>query len=113
MLVDEGTSVVKVFLHVSREEQGRRLRERLADPEKTWKFSRSDLDDRARWDEFMEAYEDVIGETSTKWAPWYVVPSDHNWARNLAVAEILVDALRRIDPHLPSPAADLADLEID
>jgi PPK2 family polyphosphate:nucleotide phosphotransferase len=113
MLVDEGTTIVKVFLLVSRARQGARLRERLADPEKTWKFSRSDLDDRARWDEFMAAYEDVISATSTKWAPWHVVPADHNWVRNLAVAEILVDALRRLDPELPSPASDLTGIEID
>lgn len=113
LLVDEGTTVVKVFLHISREEQGRRLRERLENPEKAWKFRRSDLDDRIRWDEFMRAYEDVIGQTSTKWAPWYVVPADHNWVRNVLVARILVDALRRIDPQLPPPEPGLSELVID
>jgi PPK2 family polyphosphate:nucleotide phosphotransferase len=113
LLVDEGTTVVKVFLHVSREEQGKRLRERLADPEKAWKFRRGDLDDRARWDEFMRAYDDVIGETSTDWAPWYVIPADHNWVRNVLVAQILVEALRRIDPQLPMPEPGLSELEID
>ncbi len=113
MLVDEGTVVVKVFLHVSREEQGQRLRERLANPEKVWKFRRGDLEDRARWDEFMRAYDDVIGETSTKWAPWYVVPADHNWVRNVVVARLLVDALRRIDPQLPAPEPGMAGLEIN
>jgi PPK2 family polyphosphate:nucleotide phosphotransferase len=113
MLVDEGTVVVKVFLHVSREEQGQRLHERLANPEKVWKFRRGDLEDRARWDEFMNAYDDVIGETSTKWAPWYVVPADHNWVRNVLVARLLVDALRRIDPQLPAPEPGMAGLEID
>jgi PPK2 family polyphosphate:nucleotide phosphotransferase len=113
LLVDEGTSVVKVFLHVSREEQGERLRERLANPEKAWKFRPGDLDDRARWDEFMRAYDDVIGETSTEWAPWYIVPADHNWVRNVLVARILVDALRRIDPQLPPPAKGLSKFKID
>ena len=113
LLVDEGTTVVKVFLHVSREEQGKRLRERLADPEKAWKFRRGDLDDRARWDEFMRAYDDVIGETSTEWAPWFVIPADHNWVRNVLVAQILVEALRRIDPQLPAPKPALSELEID
>lgn len=112
LLVDEGTSVVKVFLHVSREEQGKRLRERLANPEKRWKFRRSDLDDRARWDEFMQAYDEVIGATSTRWAPWYVVPADHNWVRNLVVARIVGEALRRIDPQLPEPEPDLSELVI-
>jgi PPK2 family polyphosphate:nucleotide phosphotransferase len=113
MLVDEGTTVVKVFLHVSREEQGKRLRARLEDPEKAWKFRRSDLDDRERWDEFMQAYEDAIRETSTEWAPWYVVPADHKWVRNVVVARLLFDALRRIDPQLPLPEPGLADLTID
>jgi PPK2 family polyphosphate:nucleotide phosphotransferase len=113
LLVDEGTTVVKVFLHVSREEQGQRLRERLADPEKAWKFRRGDLDDRARWDDFMRAYDDVIGETSTEWAPWYVIPADHNWVRNVLVAQILVEALRRIDPQLPMAEPGLSELEID
>jgi PPK2 family polyphosphate:nucleotide phosphotransferase len=105
LLVDEGTTVVKVFLHVSRDEQGRRLHERLVDPEKAWKFRQSDLDDRARWDDYMRAYEEVLSETSTRWAPWYVVPADHNWVRNVAVARILVETLKRIDPRLPPPPA--------
>jgi PPK2 family polyphosphate:nucleotide phosphotransferase len=113
LLVDEGTTVVKVFLHISPEEQAKRLRERVANPEKAWKFRRGDLDDRARWNDFMSAYDDVIGETSTEWAPWYIVPADHNWVRNVLVARILVDALRHIDPQLPPPEPGLAGLEID
>jgi PPK2 family polyphosphate:nucleotide phosphotransferase len=112
MLVDEGTIVIKVFLHVSREEQGLRLQERLANPEKRWKFRAADLEDRRRWDEFMTAYEDAIRETSTKSAPWYVVPADHNWSRNLAVAEIVVDALERLDPQLPEPELGLERVDI-
>ena len=112
MLADEGTEVIKVFLHVSRDEQLVRLKERLDNPEKRWKFQRSDLDDRRLWDPFMEAYEDAIRETSTDWAPWYVVPADHNWVRNLAVAELLVSALERLDPKLPAPetGVDPSDL---
>ncbi|MBA3843020.1 MAG: polyphosphate kinase 2 family protein [Actinobacteria bacterium] len=106
LLTDEGTTVVKVFLHVSRDEQRVRLQERLDDPEKRWKFRPGDLDDRALWDEFSVAYEDVLGETSTKAAPWYVVPADHNWSRNLAVAGILVAALEEIDPKLPEPVIE-------
>jgi PPK2 family polyphosphate:nucleotide phosphotransferase len=104
LLVDEGTAIVKVFLNVSRDEQGRRLQERLDDPEKRWKFQPGDLDDRDRWDEFIAAYEDAIRETSTDWAPWYVVPADHNWVRNLTVAELLVAELERLDPQLPTVA---------
>ena len=105
LLVDEGTAVLKVFLHVSQDEQRKRLEERLENPEKRWKFRAGDLDDRRHWDEFMSAYEDAIHETSTEWAPWYVVPADHNWARNLAVGELLVETLERLDPKLPEPAA--------
>jgi PPK2 family polyphosphate:nucleotide phosphotransferase len=112
MLVDEGTTVLKLFLHVSRDEQGRRLQERLDNPEKRWKFRVGDLDDRRLWDEYMTAYEDAIHQTSTDWAPWYVVPADHNWVRNLAVVEILVDALERLDPQLPKPDPGLDGVEV-
>jgi len=101
LLVDEGTHIVKICLHVSKEEQGTRLQERLDTPEKRWKFRLGDLDDRKLWDDFTAAYEDTIRETSTEWAPWHVVPSDHNWVRNLSVAEILVDAFERLDPQFP------------
>ncbi len=111
LLEDEGTQVVKVFLHESKDEQQTRLQERLDDPEKRWKFRTGDLDDRARWDDFQHAYEDAIRETSTKHAPWYVVPADHNWSRNLCVAEILVDVLERLDPKLPTPEVDLTSIE--
>src|SRR5258705_8100997 len=103
MLTDEGTTVVKVFLHLSRDEQRRRLQDRLDNPEKRWKFHLGDLDDRKLWDDFAAAYEDALHKTSTDWAPWYVVPADHNWSRNLAVAEVLVAALERLDPKLPDP----------
>jgi PPK2 family polyphosphate:nucleotide phosphotransferase len=112
MLTDEGTTLVKVFLHVSWDEQRARLQERLDNPEKAWKFRLGDLEDRARFDEFMDAYEEAISETSTDWAPWYVVPADHNWVRNLAVAELLVDAFERLDPQLPKPDPALADVRI-
>ena len=101
LLTDEGTTLLKVFLHVSRDEQARRLDERRKDPEKRWKFDPGDLADRERWPQYMRAYEDAIRETSTDWAPWYVVPADHNWARNLSVAALLVATLERLDPKLP------------
>jgi PPK2 family polyphosphate:nucleotide phosphotransferase len=112
LLADEGTTVVKVFLHVSREEQRARLQERLDDPAKRWKWRAGDLDDRARWDDFSAAYEDALRETSTHWAPWYVVPADHNWSRNLAVAEILTAALERLDPKLPDPEPGIEQMTI-
>jgi PPK2 family polyphosphate:nucleotide phosphotransferase len=113
MLTDEGTAIVKVFLHLSHEEQGKRLQERLDNPEKAWKFKREDLDDRARWNDYMEAYEDVLNETSTDWAPWHVVPADHNWVRNVAVAQLLVDALERLDPKIPPPDPTVSGLRVD
>ena len=101
LLAEEGTTVVKLFLHVSRDEQRRRLEERLRDPEKRWKFQLGDLDDRRRWDAFAEAYEEALTETSTDWAPWRVVPADRKWVRNAAVFAILVEALREMDPRIP------------
>jgi PPK2 family polyphosphate:nucleotide phosphotransferase len=112
MLVDEGTTIVKVFLHISKEEQRKELQERLEDPTKRWKFRLGDLDDRKRWDEFMAAYEDAIRETSTDWAPWHVVPANHNWVRNLAVAELLVETLERLKPEFPPPDPALDGVEI-
>ena len=112
LLTDEGTSVVKVFLHESKDVQRKRLQERVDDPEKRWKFRLGDLDDRAKWDEFRRAYEDAIRETSTHAAPWYVVPADHNWSRSLCVAEILVDALERLDPKVPSADPGVAGLVV-
>ncbi len=85
---------------------------RLDDPEKAWKFRIGDLDDRRHFGEYQEAYEEAIRETSTKWAPWYVVPSDHNWVRNLAVAQILVDTLGRLHPELPAPDPGLEGLQV-
>jgi PPK2 family polyphosphate:nucleotide phosphotransferase len=112
MLVDEGTRIVKVFLHVSRDEQRKRLQERLDDPAKRWKFRLGDLDDRKLWDEYMVAYEETIAETSTDWAPWHVVPADHNWVRNTAVASLLVATLKEMDPQLPEPIEGLGDVTI-
>ena len=113
MLTDEGTTILKVFLHVSAEEQRARLQERLDDPEKRWKFRRGDLDDRARWDEFVAAYEEAIGETSTDYAPWYVVPADRNWVKALAVAALLVEALERLDPRIPAAEPGLRRLVVE
>jgi PPK2 family polyphosphate:nucleotide phosphotransferase len=101
MLVDEGTTIVKVFLHISADEQRKRLQARIDDPEKRWKFRRGDLDDRALWDRYQVAYEEALTETSTKWAPWHVVPSDRKWVRTVVVSELLVDALESMDPKLP------------
>ena len=113
MLTDEGTSIVKVFLNVSRDEQRERLQERVDDPEKRWKFRLDDLDVRARFDGYLAAYEELIAATSTEWAPWHVVPADRNWVKAAAVAGLLVDALERIDPRLPDPEPGVDGLTIE
>lgn len=111
MLADEGTAVVKLFLHVSRAEQARRLRARLDEPDKQYKYNPHDLDDRARWDEYTEAYRDAIAKTATKRAPWYVVPADSKKVRNYLVAGVLVRALEAMDPEPRTfPPARLAEL---
>jgi PPK2 family polyphosphate:nucleotide phosphotransferase len=112
MLVDEGTTVLKVFLNVSREEQRRRLQERVDGPEKRWKFRRDDLKVRERFGEWVAAWDEALTETSTDWAPWYVVPADRNWVKALAVAELLAAALERLDPQLPEPEPGLEGLRI-
>ncbi len=111
-LVDEGTTIVKVFLNVSKEEQAKRLQERIDDPEKRWKFRKSDLETRKQWDEYMAAYDWAITATSKRWAPWHIVPADRNWVKSLAVAELLVDALERMDPQLPDPEPGIEDVKI-
>jgi len=103
MLVHEGTAVVKVFLHISFDEQRERLQSRVDDPEKRWKFRMADLDDRAHWDAYRKAYEEAITETSTAWAPWYVVPADRKWVRNAVVSQLLVDVLEAMGPRIPEP----------
>lgn len=112
MLVDEGTTVLKVFLNVSRDEQRKRFQERIDDPEKRWKFRRDDLKVRERFDDWIAAWEDALTETSTEWSPWYVVPADHNWVKALAVAELLAGALEHLDPQLPEPEEGLEGLVI-
>jgi PPK2 family polyphosphate:nucleotide phosphotransferase len=103
-LVEEGTTVLKCFLHVSAEEQRERFEERLADPSKRWKYNPDDEETNRRYGEFVAAYEDALTATSTEWAPWHVIPADRNWVRNLAVATVLVKALQRLDPQFPAAA---------
>ena len=112
MLVDEGTAIVKVFLNVSREEQRARLQERVDDPRKRWKFRHDDLAVRERFADWIAAWDDALSETSTEWAPWYVVPADRNWLKALAVAELLCATLERLDPQLPEPESGLEGLRV-
>ncbi len=112
MLAEEGTTIVKVYLHISKDEQKSRLQSRLDNPEKRWKIHPDDMVDRGRWSEFMEAYEDVISATSTRFAPWYVVPADRKWYRNLCVARIMVDTLEKLHMEFPPIDWDPATLII-
>ena len=102
-----GTTVVKFFLHISKEEQLKRFEQRLEDPERQWKIAESDYTERDRWDDYVGAYEDALTETSTEHAPWYVVPADKKWVRNLMVAKVLVDTLKSMNIRPPEPTVDL------
>jgi len=113
MLADEGTTIVKILLHISRKEQGERLRERLADPAKRWKFRPEDLEDRRRFGAIEAAYEEAITKTSTGWAPWHVVPADRRWVRNAAVTHLLLRTLRDMRPEFPEAADGLSGLVVD
>jgi PPK2 family polyphosphate:nucleotide phosphotransferase len=111
LLAHGGTTVVKLFLHISEDEQRKRLQARLEDPTKRWKFRVGDLDDRKLWDDYQKAYEDAIEKTSTGHAPWYVVPADHKWYRNWAAMQIIVSTLEDMDPQYPEPE-DLTGITI-
>jgi PPK2 family polyphosphate:nucleotide phosphotransferase len=100
-LSEEGTTILKFFLHISRGEQKKRLTERLRDPTKYWKFREADLQERRRWSDYARAYEAALSRTSTKWAPWYVVPSNRKWFRDLVVSSVLVSTLERLRMRYP------------
>ncbi len=108
-LVDNGVLVLKFFLHVSKAEQRKRFLDRLDEPDKHWKFRPADIRERAHWDAYMAAYEDLFRHTSTAWAPWYVVPADHKWFTRLAVADIIGDALGDLNLKYPTVAPDSRD----
>ena len=113
MLTDEGTTIIKLYLHISKEEQKKRLQARLDNPAKHWKFNPEDLKDRARWDEFREVYEDVIEKTGTEYAPWHIIPADRKWYRNLVVGRIMVDTLKGLDMKFPISDWLAEDITID
>jgi|SRR5579862_2247916 len=106
-LVDNGTIVLKFFLHISKDEQRKRFLDRLEEPEKFWKFEPGDVRERERWPDYMRAYEDVLRQTNTSWAPWFVVPADHKWFMRLAVAEIIIDALEKLKLRYPPVPQDV------
>jgi polyphosphate kinase 2 (PPK2 family) len=102
MLAESGTTIVKFFLHISKDEQKARLEERRDTPEKRWKFNLGDLEERKLWDEYQAAYQDVLRKTSTDWAPWFVVPANAKWYRNWVIANVLIEALDKLDMKYPA-----------
>ena len=103
MLTETGTTILKFFLHISRDEQRERLQARIDDPTKRWKFQHGDIEERKLWDDYQKAYEDALEKTSTKWAPWTVVPANRKWFRNYVVAKTVVDTLENFDMEYPQP----------
>jgi PPK2 family polyphosphate:nucleotide phosphotransferase len=110
LLAHNGTHILKFFLHISPEEQLSRFAQRLEDPQRNWKISESDYTERAYWDDYIAAFEDAITATTTKRAPWYVIPANHKWFRNLAVSQIIADTMEGLDMAYPAPKVDLADI---
>jgi PPK2 family polyphosphate:nucleotide phosphotransferase len=112
-LAENGTTIIKFFLHISKEEQRERLQARIDVPEKRWKFKTSDLDERKLWDQYIEAYEDALERCSTDAAPWYVIPADRKWFRNLAVAQILAAAMDDLELEYPAPESGIEGVIVE
>jgi len=112
LLAQSGVKVVKFYLHISKAEQKERLQKRLQDPQKRWKFDPLDLEERKRWDDYQAAFQDALSQCSTRHAPWYVVPANHKWFRDLVLARAIVATLEQMDPQYPEPAEGLDGLVI-
>ncbi len=113
MLSENGVTIIKLFLHISKDEQRERLQARLDDPTRHWKIDPADFAERKRWDSYMKAYEDAINQCNGKYAPWYVIPANHKWFRNLAISEIAVQALEQMNMKFPKPICDISKIKID
>jgi PPK2 family polyphosphate:nucleotide phosphotransferase len=113
MLADEGTTILKFFLHISKDEQKERLEARLHDPTKNWKFDLNDLEERKHWDAYQRAYEDLLHKCSTQHAPWYVVPADKKWYRNHVMSDVIVRTLEGMDLKFPRPLTNIDHIHID
>ena len=112
-LADEGTTILKFYLHIDLDEQKERLQARLDEPHKNWKFSLGDLEERKLWDKYMAAFEDALGKTSTDDAPWYVIPANRKWYRNLVISSIIIDRLKSLNMSYPEPEEGLEGIIID
>lgn len=106
LLADGGTTILKFFLYISKKEQKERFEARLQNPAKNWKFSMGDVEERAYWDNYMRAFEDALGRCSTPWAPWFVIPANRKWYRNLIVSQTIIEALEKLDMRYPPPMPD-------
>lgn len=113
LLVDEGTTILKFYLHIDKDEQKERLQARLDEPDKNWKFNPGDLEERKLWPEYQKAYEDMLSKTSTSWAPWYIIPANRKWYRNLVVSKIVVHTLEKLDMQYPEADFDPRKIVID
>lgn len=113
MLVENGVTIVKCLLYISKEEQLKRFKARIQDKSKNWKFSETDLKERERWNDYINAYDDILQKCSPAHAPWYVIPANRKWFRNLAVSQILVDTLEGMELQYPTPVADLSKIEFE
>ncbi len=113
MLTENGTTILKFMLHISKKEQGERLQDRLDEPQSRWKFNPGDLEDRKLWDAYQAAYEVTLSRCSTAWAPWHVIPADRKWARNAAIAAIVRETLEEMNPQYPKPDWDPKEFKID
>jgi PPK2 family polyphosphate:nucleotide phosphotransferase len=113
MLTETGTVILKFYLHISKAEQRERFQARIDDPTKNWKFSFDDLEKRKLWPDYMAAYQEMLNRTTTPWAPWYVIPADQKWYRNLAITRAITNALRELDPQYPAPEGDLTGVKVN
>jgi PPK2 family polyphosphate:nucleotide phosphotransferase len=113
LLADEGTVILKFYLHISKKEQKERLQDRLDDPSKNWKFDARDLEERKHWDAYHEAYEDALEKCSTDYAPWFVVPADHKWFRNWVISDTIVRTLEKLEMKYPAPQAGIEKLKVE
>ena len=112
MLSENRVRILKFFLHISKDEQKKRFLKRLKDPARNWKFSPADVEERKYWGKYTVAYEDALGQCNAPWAPWYVIPSDHKWFRDVAVAEIVLGALKDLKLRFPPSSTDLSRITV-
>jgi len=113
LLADNGIVILKFYLHISKDEQKERFQSRLDNENKHWKISRADYEERRFWDDYMKAYEDVLSKCSTSYAPWFVIPSNTKWFRNLVVSEIIADTLESLDMQFPEPTEDISKISLE